>query len=522
MHDRCVPARWFGLVVALQRDVRGLFAMSTNVERQRTAIRRATVSRPVALALSDRLLVPGRTFFDYGCGRGDDLLHLAALGFQANGWDPAHRPDGQRQPADIVNFGYVANVIEELSERREALENAWALTRFVLIVAARLDWEARSVSGKRYRDGVLTNKGTFQKFFAQDELRTWIDSTLGARSLAAGPGIYYVFRDEAEAQSFLATRVRHRSSSIHRPQDREALYQANSDILDPLQDFMLTRGRVPESAEMAGADAIRERFGSLKRAADVVLHALGGETWGHAKQAARDDLLVYLALAAFGGRPKYSHLPPDLQQDIKSLWGSYKNACAAADDRLFGLKDQSMIDRACRDSSVGKLTNEALYVHVTALPLLAPLLRIYEGCGRALTGTVEGTTIVKLNRREPKVSYLAYPDFDRDPHPALATSVRADLRRLHVKLSDFRPSLNPPILHRKETFVGPDYPGRAKFSRLTAHEERAGLFEKPATIGTRKGWEAALAKRQLRMRGHRLVRSTVPPRMGDCDGTDTE
>jgi hypothetical protein len=34
-----------------------------------------------------------------------------------------------RTPADVVNLGYVINVIEELAERRQALINAWELTR---------------------------------------------------------------------------------------------------------------------------------------------------------------------------------------------------------------------------------------------------------------------------------------------------------------------------------------------------------------------------------------------------------
>lgn len=123
------------------------------------------------------------------------------------------------------------------------------------------------------------------------------------------------------------------------------------------------------------------------------------------------------------------------------------------------------------------MTHEALYVHSSALPRLCPLLRVYEGCGRALAGTVEQANVIKLNRIEPKVSYLSYPEFDRDPHPALATSVRADLKRLHLKFRDFRESQNPPILHRKETLVAPDYPGRDKFARLTKQEERNGLLE---------------------------------------------
>ena len=149
---------------------------------------------------------------------------------------------------------------------------------------------------------------------------------------------------------------------------------------------------------------------------------------------------------------------------------------------------------------------------------ISPLLRVYEGCGRALAGTIEGATIVKLNRILPKVSYLVYPEFDRDPHPALATSVRADLKWLHLKYRDFRQSDNPPILHRKETFVLPDYPKRDEFARLTAQEEEHGLFASSVNIGTRQRWNELLENRGLTLQDHELVHRPK----GNPDGTMTD
>ena len=75
-----------------------------------------------------------------------------------------------------------------------------------------------------------------------------------------------------------------------------------------------------------------------------------------------------------------------------------------------------------------------------------------------------------------------------------------------MKFRDFRDSENPPILHRKETFVPAEHPSRAKFERLTKQEERAGLFDDPSRIGTRSGWENALAVVGRRVAGHRLQR----------------
>jgi DNA phosphorothioation-associated putative methyltransferase len=132
---------------------------------------------------------------------------------------------------------------------------------------------------------------------------------------------------------------------------------------------------------------------------------------------------------------------------------------------------------------------------------------VYVGCAEALTGRIENATILKMHREKPQVSFLAYPEFDRDPHPVLEASIVARLREFTVSYKDFSSRDNPPILHRKETFVPDDYPRRDKFERLTSQEEKAGLLDQP-TIGTRAGWEEALERAGLALRGHRLVRAS--------------
>jgi len=62
---------------------------------------------------------------------------LSDQGIICNGWDPVYRPDTQKCPADVVNLGFVLNVVEDLDERTEALKQAWQLARRLLIVAAR-------------------------------------------------------------------------------------------------------------------------------------------------------------------------------------------------------------------------------------------------------------------------------------------------------------------------------------------------------------------------------------------------
>ncbi|MGN9915356.1 DNA phosphorothioation-associated putative methyltransferase [Micromonospora palomenae] len=495
-------------------SVGGLAAKSnvSTIPRHLTAIARTDLSKPMSLAIADGVVVRNSSVFDYGCGRGGDVQRLTAMGYTAHGWDPGHHPDVEIRPADIVNLGYVVNVIEDPAERVQALRSAWGLAREVLIVAARPDWEARTLPGRRHGDGIITSKGTFQKFFTQEELRAWIDGALGVRSVAAAPGVFYVFRDGIRAQSFFASRIRQRPVAVRRPKVSEVLYDAHRNAMDGLAVFVTGRGRLPEAWELgSNVECLLDAFSSVKQAAAVLRRVVGERDWDNDLAAARDraaqDLLVYLALAAFAGRPKASGLPPDVALDVKALFGSYKAACEQADMLLRQVADQKAINTACTRSPIGKLTPEALYVHVSVLGSLDPLLRVYEGCARALTGAVSEATLIKFARTAGKVSYLAYPAFDRDPHPALWVSLRADLPRLNVKHRDFSASANPPILHRKETFVPEGYPGREKFARLTRQEERAGLLEENSTIGTRDGWQRRLNELGYRLSGHRLLRA---------------
>jgi DNA phosphorothioation-associated putative methyltransferase len=474
------------------------------IQRHKTALRRGDLSRPVYLALEHSLITEETRVFDYGCGRGGDLRRLQKRGIICEGWDPVFRPEGERQPADVVNLGFVVNVIEDPQERVHALRDAWRLTERVLIVSARLTTEARADDWSPCGDGYVTQRDTFQKFYEQQELRTWIDQTLGTSSLAAAPGIFFVFRDSGLAQSYLASTFRTRAR-LPRVRQVESLYEEYQETLSPLVEFFADRGRLPKDWELSTAAEIRDKLGSLKRAFSVIQHATGREQWEQITEERSQDLLVYLALSRFGGRPSFSALSEKMQLDVRALFGSYRRACAKADDLLFSIGQQDLVSQECQTASVGKCTHEALYIHIDALADLPPLLRVYEGCARAYVGSVEGANILKLHHQKPQVSYLSYPNFETDPHPALRESLKVRFTGLQIEYRDYRENQNPFILHRKEAFLPPDHPLRPKFERLTKQEEAGGLFENSRIIGTRDGWNEVLAGHGLRLRGHRLI-----------------
>ena len=60
----------------------------------------------------------------------------------------------------------------------------------MLIVAARLTWDARDLAGRPLGDGILTRTGTFQKFYEHTGLASSIGQALGEEPLAAAPGIF--------------------------------------------------------------------------------------------------------------------------------------------------------------------------------------------------------------------------------------------------------------------------------------------------------------------------------------------
>ncbi len=476
------------------------------VARERTAIRRAGLSRPLRLAVDGGLLRDEKSVLDFGCGYGDDLRRLRAAGYEAFGWDPVHRPDGEQRSSDVVNLGYVVNVIEDPEERAEALRAAWGFTEELLIVSARLSAEPGPRHQTAYSDGVLTSKGTFQKFFEQAELRDWIDAVLATKSVAAAPGVFFVFRAEENRQRYLSSRHRHRA---HVPAVRQSdvLFEQNESSLSQLMDFYAERGRLPEVEELENGAALVELFGSIPRAFAVIRVATGREQWEGISEERRQDLLVHLALEKFGGRPKVSELPSELQLDVKAFFGAYTRACAAADELLFSVGDQGIISAACAEAPVGKVTQDALYVHRSALPELPPVLRVFEGCARVLVGEVDDANILKLRRHKPRISYLQYPDFEKEPHPALEQSLLVRLDDLSLSIRSYSESDNPPILHRKELFVSDDHPRRETFERLSRQEERHGLLDDPVGIGWRQNWQERLAERGFKLRGHRLLQA---------------
>jgi DNA phosphorothioation-associated putative methyltransferase len=80
-------------------------ANKTEIARHKTAIRRSSYSLPIGCLLRDGLVHTETSFFDYGCAHGQDIELLRASGIDGDGWDPAHRADGQPCMGDATGSG---------------------------------------------------------------------------------------------------------------------------------------------------------------------------------------------------------------------------------------------------------------------------------------------------------------------------------------------------------------------------------------------------------------------------------
>jgi len=256
------------------------------VDRHKTALTRYELSKPVKSLLEYGMLKSTTTFFDYGCGQGSDMRGLQGLGHDAEGWDPVHRPVGRKREADIVNLGYVLNVIEDPAERLDALVDAFRHAKRLLVVAGLINETVDTTRARQFSDGVLTRANTFQKFFEQQELQQYIEDALDVTAVPVALGVFYVFRDPAEHQDFISARTRRAVDwtqisarlGLGGPQTLwKSLYEDHKELLGEFGKRALELGRIPEPTEYEGLAEISERLGSPKRALRAYVQGGGAE-----------------------------------------------------------------------------------------------------------------------------------------------------------------------------------------------------------------------------------------------------
>lgn len=471
-----------------------------SVARHRTAIRRSQYSKPISLAIAHRLIRDGCTILDYGCGRGEDVSLLRKGGLKAEGWDPYFRPDAPLTPADVVNLGYVLNVIENPAERTDTLRKAYALARRTLVVAVRVDQSLDK--GIPFRDGLLTSRGAFQKIYTQSEFRQFVGETLGVHPHVGGLGVVYAFKEQAEEEKYIANTAFRGAVNYQKNAVEE--FEAD-ELAGALIKRVRQMGRLPLDEEFEGYATLEEKFGSRARIARLVWKVIHPETLDEVQKQRRNELLVALAMIRLQGAKAmlFKNLPPDVQADIKSLWMSYRQSLKESDGLLFSMGNPELVKAAIDGVRFGKKLPEDFYFHQFQEPSLPPLLRLVVFAARQIVGDVE-CDLIKMSIDGRNVSFLRYPNFDRAAHPELSYSVKVYLPKAAHSFRDYADSTNPPLLHRKEAFLDELHPDYRRCAELTAREEALGLLSR-ADIGFRNGWRAALAEKSVLEDGYELI-----------------
>ncbi len=462
------------------------------IHRHKTALVRREISKPVKTLLELGQLRRGESFFDFGCGHGGDVEAVEKLGHESGGWDPVHAPDATKQPADVVNLGFVLNVIEDPAERVEALLDAWKLARRALLVSTLIAGQEAYDDVRTYGDGVLTSRGTFQKFFDPAEIQALIEDTLHTEAVPVGLGIYLVFRDTADLHDFLAQRSRRfidweslsrKLGLLRALKAKRDPYDTHRELLDAFWESVLEIGRMPRDEEFDRLAEVRQACGSLPRALQLFIDRFGEPTFNAARQRRKEDLLVFIAAAQLRRKIPFNQLSTRLQRDLRSFFGSYANAEEKAREIMFAAGDEDELELAVAQLDFGHLDpNEGHFtIHRSLLDELPVILRVYVECAARLYGNPREADLIKIHLHSRKLTFHYYKDFEKSPLPELLTRIKIDLKRLFVTVIDHTTGPEHQLLFFKERFLPKDHPDRAKMARHSAKLHKLGLREE--TIG---------------------------------------
>lgn len=513
---------------------------TATIQRHLTALTRSNLSAPVQLLLRNGLLPVGSTVFDYGCGRGDDIAGLMANGYDARGWDPHYAPDRLIIEADVVNLGFVVNVIEDPAERVEAIHKAFKLARRVMSVGVML--YGSEPAGRPYRDGFITSRNTFQKYFSQAELKDYLEHVLHQDVFMVGPGVALVFADKDLEQRYSAGRFRTRDIAARllatrvprvRPfkevRERIArvpkvpkISRAEAELarvrpfLEQFWTTSLELGRFPDAEEVENLSALTSQLGSLGKAIRLASQHYDQSLLQAAAKTRSDDVRLYLAAQQFSRRRAYRQLEPRIQRDIKAFFGDYHAAQASGLQLLVEAADPAKLLSACEQAAAQGLgcldADHSLQLHASLVERLPVVLRAYVACGLILWDAVSEVQLVKIHIGSGKLTLMEFDDFDLSPTPPLRRRIKVNVRKQDYDIFEYGSREYPkPLLYRKSRYMHEDYPGYAEQLAFDDALEAAGILGESDFGPAPDALAAALEARRLGIVGMKLARSERLP-----------
>ncbi|MDN2483433.1 DNA phosphorothioation-associated putative methyltransferase [Vibrio agarivorans] len=496
-----------------------LIEQESGIDRHKTALVRHELSAPMKSLVKHGYLEGSHSIFDYGCGRGDDLRELEAHGLDAVGWDPNFRPDSDKISSDIVNIGFVLNVIEDQDERLEALMGAWELANKFLVVSVMLANENYISQFKPYKDGVITSRNTFQKYYAQSEIKAYIERTLQEEAITVAPGIFYVFKDKVEEQLYLQSKYKrhHKWQQLTSPEPVESkdkaklLITQHQELFDAFWNRCLELGRVPANDEFEKSEQVRELIGSHKKVFTLLQEMFDTEAFAQAERAKKEDLLLYFTMGLFEKRKPYTQQPESLKRDIKALFTDYKTALNLAQELLFAIADNALINEQCikaNKSLPASLLNEghSLIFHRDFIDELPLLLRVYVGAALQIYGELDDEIdLIKIHTTSGKLTLTAYDDFEKSV-PFLVERIKIKMAEQEIDFFDYVDENRRPPLVNKHMLLPCSAELRKK--QFNFDKRVASLLNHEISkevIYTRFEWDSLLQHNNKKIRGYSLL-----------------
>lgn len=474
-----------------------------SIARNKTAIKRRKLSRPIQLLIDDGILTQQSSLFDYGCGHGEDIKYLKKISIAASGWDPFYQPDKQKTTAPIVNLGYVLNTIEDTKEREETLRAAYALATDLLVVSVMIHnlQEVADNGSAPYGDGLLTSWNTFQKYFTQKEFKEYLQNQLQTEVRMAGIGVAYIFKTDKYLDTYFDNRIQGHARLISQELRERELKENLAHWIESYHEL----GRPPRKDELEGYNNIIRFFGSRQKAIEATRAEIDQETVKENAQKKKNNILIRTArlIIKNNGTAKLQELSEEAQKDTRFFFANFAEAKEQAMQMLKTLANLETVSTYINQSPVGKILPDDLYIHKKSLTYAPEMLQLLVEMALLIIPDDIPYNIIKIARNSHHVTFLQYNDFFGLPHPSLVGSMKVVLHKNQLKYRDFSKSDNPPILHRKELFIHPEHPEFELFSQLTQAEEEAGLLQEK-NIGFFRHWQELLRQKGYCIKDHLL------------------
>ncbi|WP_462171619.1 DNA phosphorothioation-associated putative methyltransferase [Pseudoalteromonas xiamenensis] len=401
---------------------------------------------------------------------------------------PSTQTNGVLEKRDIVNLGFVLNVIENIDERAVTLQKAYSYAEKLLVVSVMLLNNAVLENYKPFKDGVITKRNTFQKYYTQTQIKEFIEDVLQTKATPIGQGIIAVFKSQALFEKHKLDLQFNQFEWCHltqRPTPRalttstKTVFDKHPVLLEQFWQHCLHYGRIPANEEFEQSDQIRRVFGSHKKAFEIVQQHFDENAFTQAQHKRKADLLVYFALSLFEKRQVKSHLPNQIQRDIKYHFNTFETALDQANTLLYSIANPVEIGRLCHEVyenlKLGEFNDSHSYTlprqHIHTLPAL---LRIYVGAAAQLYGDIDDVDLIKIHMRSGKVTLLKYDDYAKKL-PLLVERVKVKLAQQDIDYFYYGNEYPLQPLYNKADFLAKTTPEHSAQQRFNA--KMAGMLK---------------------------------------------